>query len=140
MCNELTKNNTKCKLEPDSNICNYHRKKRCTFELINNLAKENNEYRLLNEELSIVNKELLETIKEMKKNNDNYEFIIQFERIKKNLKEVVDIKKYYQFTNFLKDKENETLLMDIFQTSEPINFVKKFNKMRVRRNKLSHYV
>ena len=169
MCSEIaTSTKQQCKLSKNKSICHMHKKKKLlgyikseiinlnkTVEKKNNKIKcldkqiesKTNEIVKLNEDIYELNIEKSELQEEndilreeneaMKEDFNNYQFIKRFEAIKYNLKKYVDIKDYNQILFFCIQRKNHDILESIMGYQE--DYYKYFNRLRLRRNKLSHW-
>ncbi len=153
MCIAITTKKHKCKLSPNDKYCKLHKKLKDneyksievknlnkTMNRKNNLIKE---LRFCLDEKNDEISNLKDEIEAMKRDFEDYQFIKMFETIKRKLKILIGKKfKDIEFLNWYLDYDNnKEILETVFAQSnkhEFLTFSSHFDKLRLKRNKLSH--
>lgn len=90
-------------------------------------------------ELEEENKNLIAEVESMRDDFNRYQIIKQYEGLKLKLSKYVErTSDLYSIIKFLSDDRNRPILKNII--GEKIDYANYFNKLRIKRNKVSHFI
>lgn len=90
-------------------------------------------------ELEEENKNLISEIESMKEDFEKYQIIKRYEGLKLNLAKYVDkVNDLYAVAKFLTNDKNKPILLNII--GEKNDYLNYYNKLRIKRNKVSHFI